>query len=239
MTQTSYFNYQIRGHCSLRHYYSSLEELTLKMPCHILGLYWTLQNLKTGLNTGNPQLWGPCPMGCLHSLSSSRLHKGDTRKCKETFAALPSTLPLKARVFLNPQMFDKRKFISLTSAKGTVEKVTPILQCIAKNSLVLSSNPVQLPKGYCRLAQHIRFGLPTSRRQRVVTHQMLSTLQFQWAWPESWTMLEVTPKSSSFTEALSSPLTRLQGKNSNLGGFKRDIPVYLFLRTVWKYPIWL
>lgn len=66
-----------------------------------------------------------------------------------------------------------RKFISLTSAKGESD---PILQCIAKNSLALSSNPVQLPKGYCRLAQHIKFGLPTSRRQRIVTHQMLSTL---------------------------------------------------------------
>lgn len=139
----------------------------------MLRLYWALQNLKTDLNTGNPQLWGPCPVGCLPSLSCSRLDTGDTRKCKGSSAALPSTWPFQATVFLNPQTFDMRKFISLTSAKGESD---PILQCIAKNSLALSSNPVQLPKGYCRLAQHIKFGLPTSRRQRTVTHQMLSTL---------------------------------------------------------------
>lgn len=75
-------------------------------------------------------------MGCLNSLSSCRLHTGDTRKCKESSATLPSTLPLKARVFLNPQMFDKWKFISLTSAKGAVVKVTPLYSAWQRTPLL-------------------------------------------------------------------------------------------------------
>lgn len=55
-------------------------------------------------------------------------------------------------------------------------KSDPILHSIAKYSFALSSNPVQLPTDFRRLAQHIEVGLPISRRQRLVIDKMLTTL---------------------------------------------------------------
>lgn len=51
------------------------------------------------------------------------------------------------------------------------------LQHIAKHSCALSSsNAVQLPKDFCRLAQHMEVGLPISMRQIIVICKMLKAI---------------------------------------------------------------